>query len=38
MRRNLTTSLRKRRRIDPMGDFDRLAPAARAWAHRAVLP
>lgn len=38
MRRNLTTGLRQRRRPDPMGDFDRLAPAARAWAHRAVLP
>lgn len=38
MRRNLTTGLKRRPHPDPMGAFDRLAPAARAWAHRAVLP
>ena len=38
MRRNLTTSLRRRLRADPMAAFDRLPAPARAWAHQAVLP
>lgn len=38
MRRNLTTSLRRRLRADPMAAFDRLPAPARAWAQQAVLP
>lgn len=39
MKRNMTTRLaRRRRKIDPMAEFDRLPAPARHWAHHAVLP
>ncbi|WP_084782753.1 DUF6525 family protein [Roseivivax halodurans] len=39
MSRNLSTSLRRRRRRgDPMRDFDRLPSPLRAWLAQAALP
>lgn len=36
---NCRTALaRRRRRADPMAEFDRLPPAARRWLSQAVLP
>lgn len=38
MKRNLSTTLRRRARGNPLSAHDRLPPAARAWVARAALP
>jgi len=38
MTRNLRTGLKRRRRADPMRDYDRLPPALRQWLAEAALP
>ena len=38
MRRNLSSSLARRRQTDPMSRFDALPPDLRAWLRDAVLP
>lgn len=37
MSRNIATSLRRRRRSDPMRDFDALPPPLRNWMRQAAL-
>ena len=38
MRRNVSTTLRRRRRTDPMQAYDALPRPLRAWMAQAVLP